>query len=176
MLARMLDLLAAASLLDVGVVGSVEKYGGFGARCIEDRWPGEGPLGGILTALLHTRETKPGCQWNLILSCDLPFLTKEWIAHLARHAEKSEADVVLAHSASGPEPLCACYRTETVEPLLRVFENDVRKITQALQQVAIEVLDEGEWKRFDNQGRLFWNMNALADYEEARRIIEAERG
>lgn len=174
MLARMLDLLAAASLLDVAVVGSAQKYGGFGAACIEDCWPGEGPLGGILTALLHTRETKPDCQWNLILSCDLPFVTKEWIVHLARYAEKSEADVVLPHSASGPEPLCACYRTEAAEPLVHVFENDVRKITQALQQVAIEVLDEHEWKRFDYEGRLFWNMNTSADYEEARRIVEAE--
>jgi molybdopterin-guanine dinucleotide biosynthesis protein A len=176
MLARMLDLLAAVPLPDVAIVGSAEKYGHFGTPCIADRWPGEGPLGGILSAMLHTRETKPGCQWNLILSCDMPFLTRDWIAHLVKHGEKSEADVVLPHSASGPEPLCACYRTEVVEPLVRVFENGVRKITQALQQVAVEVLDERDWKRFDTAGRLFWNMNTPADYEEARKILETEHG
>jgi hypothetical protein len=40
----------------------------------------------------------------------------------------------------------------------------------------MEVLDEGDWKRFDTDGRLFWNMNTLADYEEARRVIEKSAG
>ena len=36
---------------------------------------GEGPLGGIITALLATAETDGGRDWNLIVSCDMPFLT-----------------------------------------------------------------------------------------------------
>jgi hypothetical protein len=40
----------------------------------------------------------------------------------------------------------------------------------------MEVLDESAWKRFDTDGRLFWNMNTLADYEEARRILEDRAG
>jgi GTP:adenosylcobinamide-phosphate guanylyltransferase len=36
------------------------------------------------------------------------------------------------------------------------------------------VLDEAEWKRFDSDGRLFWNMNTREEYEEARRILGAE--
>jgi hypothetical protein len=49
----------------------------------------------------------------------------------------------------------------------------VRKITEALKQLETEVLDERDWKRFDTSGRLFWNMNTLADCEEARRILGA---
>jgi len=37
------------------------------------------------------------------------------------------------------------------------------------------VLDEADWKRFDSAGRLFWNMNTAADFEEVRRAWEAER-
>jgi hypothetical protein len=37
------------------------------------------------------------------------------------------------------------------------------------------VLDEPVWKRFDSAGRLFWNMNTAADYEEVRRVWETER-
>jgi molybdopterin-guanine dinucleotide biosynthesis protein A len=36
----------------------------------------------------------------------------------------------------------------------------------------MEVLDEPAWKRFDNDGRLFWNMNTPEDLAEARRILE----
>jgi len=39
----------------------------------------------------------------------------------------------------------------------------------------MEVLDETHWKRFDIADRLFWNMNTLSDYDEAKRILEAER-
>jgi GTP:adenosylcobinamide-phosphate guanylyltransferase len=39
----------------------------------------------------------------------------------------------------------------------------------------MEVLDETHWKRFDTADRLFWNMNTLSDYNEAKRILEAER-
>ena len=186
MLARMLGVVDyAASLEELAckalVIGAAQKYGAVWTVCVEDRWPGEGPLGGIVTALLYTRENKPECEWNLIVSCDMPFLVVDWMKYLARRAAESSADVVLAHSVHGPEPLCACYRTGAAQPLRAVFDLGVRKVTQALKQVATEVLDERDWKRFDSAGRLFWNMNTAADYDEARRIflggqIDGSRG
>jgi molybdopterin-guanine dinucleotide biosynthesis protein A len=179
MLARMLGLvdyavsgkeLASTAL----VIGSAEKYDTIRTLCVEDRWPGEGPLGGIVTALLHTRETQPKREWNLIVSCDMPFLTTEWLRFLMERAERSAAQVVVPHSAHGPEPLCACWRTDAVDTLQAAFEGGVRRVNQGISQLRAEVLDERDWKRFDSAGRLFWNMNTAADYEEARRIVEAE--
>ena len=105
----------------------------------------------------------------------MPFLTSEWLSFLCERAAKSKAQVVVPHSTHGPEPLCACYRTDAAGALRAAFESGVRKVTQGLQHVTTEVLDEADWKRFDSAGRLFWNMNTAADYEEARRILEAER-
>lgn len=159
----------------VSVVADREsRYADSDLWVVEDRWPGEGPLGGILTALLATAETDSGRDWNLIVSCDMPFLTRDWLAYLVARALTSEAQVVLPHSASGPEPLCACYRTNAAGALRAAFESGVRKVTEGLKHVSTEVLDEKDWKRFDSAGRLFWNMNTLADYEEARRVLEAE--
>jgi molybdopterin-guanine dinucleotide biosynthesis protein A len=168
-LARMIELMKN-SARGVKIVAARGKYNDFEAEIVEDRWPGEGPLGGIVTALLHTQEQEPACAWNMIVSCDMPFLTGDWMKYLAQRATDSSADVVLPHSEHGPEPLCACYRTSAAEPLRDVFEAGVRKVTQALKQVEAEVLDERDWKRFDSAGRLFWNMNTAADYDEARRI------
>jgi molybdenum cofactor guanylyltransferase len=157
---------------EAGVIASPEKYAEVGGalRFVEDRWPGEGPLGGIVTALQYTAETTPDCEWNLILSCDMPFLTKEWLGFLVERSAASEADVVLPHSAHGPEPLCACYRTNAGPALKSVFETGVRKVTQALKHLRCEVLDESAWKRFDSDATLFWNMNTAADFDEALRI------
>jgi hypothetical protein len=56
------------------------------------------------------------------------------------------------------------------------LERGVRKVTDGVALLRSEVLDERDWKRFDSAGRLFWNMNTASDYEEARRIVEAEQG
>ncbi len=174
MLARVIELLQGVTK-HVKVVAAPEKYAEFGAEVVADRWPGEGPLGGIITALENAAESNTKCEWNLIVSCDMPFLTREWLAFLAERAAKSNGKALLPHSAGGPEPLCACYRTDAAGALRAAFESGVRKITDALQHVKTEVLDEADWKRFDSAGRLFWNMNTAADFDEVRRAWEAER-
>jgi molybdopterin-guanine dinucleotide biosynthesis protein A len=174
MLVRMAELLGSVTS-ETFVVAAPERYAKLGLECIPDRWPGEGPLGGIITALLHSQANAASCKWNFVVSCDMPFLAADWIQYMTERAAKSAAHVLLPHSASGPEPLCACYRTDAAEPLRAAFESGVRKITEALKRVEREVLDERDWKRFDSEGRLFWNMNTAADYAEAVRILEAER-
>jgi len=174
MLARMVELLrdVTKSRKVVAVRG---KYEAFGVEIVEDRWPGEGPLGGIITALEDGAGSAARSEWNLIVSCDMPFLTREWLVFLSERAGKSKAQVLFPHSASGPEPLCACWQTGASAKLRSGFERGVRKVTEGIALLRAEVLDEQDWKRFDSAGRLFWNMNTAADYEEARRILEAER-
>jgi len=174
MLARMIDLMRGVTE-EVKVVAAPGKYAEFGVTIVEDRWPGEGPLGGIVTALLHSQDDQPDCVWNLILSCDMPFLTPDWMTFLAKRAAESAAQVVLPHSLQGPEPLCAAWRTDARAAIQDQFEKGVRKVTAAIGKLQSEVLDERDWKRFDSAGRLFWNMNTAADYEEARRIVETEQ-
>ena len=170
--------LAQTCASDVSVVAGAQKYADLGGNfgIIEDRWPGEGPLGGIITALQHTAATDRSAEWNLILGCDMPFLAAEWLQFLVTHARESnkEIQVILPHSAHGPEPLCACYRTSAADALKSVFGRGVRKVTQALKEVRTEVLDESVWKRFDSAGRLFWNMNTPADFAEAQRLWETK--
>jgi molybdopterin-guanine dinucleotide biosynthesis protein A len=159
----------------VTIIGSPEKYSRFGAECVADRWPGEGPLGGIVTALHATAEAESGPEWNIIIGCDMPFLTHEWLAYLIQRAQASNAEVVAPRSAHGLEPLCACWRTSGAGKLQRAFQSGIRKVTEGMKHLAMEVLDETHWKRFDSADRLFWNMNTLSDYDEAKRILEAER-
>jgi molybdopterin-guanine dinucleotide biosynthesis protein A len=173
MLLRMSALLSSVTA-DVQVIAAPHKYAALGVIGIADRWDGQGPLAGIITALLITKET--GCaDWNLIIGCDMPFLTRQWLSYLAERALASNAEVVAPKSAQGLEPLCACWRTSAAAKLQNVFDVGTRKITQAMKQLQLEIVDEPDWKRFDSAGRLFWNMNTAADYDEAKRILEAER-
>src|SRR6202011_1513726 len=107
--------LAQGCTSEVAVVADAQKYADLDGNLeiIEDRWPGEGPLGGIITGLQRSAATNHPAEWNLILSCDMPFLTAEWLKFLVDRARASppEIEIILPHSAHGPEPLCACYRT-----------------------------------------------------------------
>ena len=173
MLLRMRALLGSVAA-DVQVIAAPHKYAALGVRSISDRWEGQGPLAGIITALLATKEIGVA-EWNAIIGCDMPFLTREWLSYLAQRAQASNAEVVAPKSAQGLEPLCACWRTSAAPKLQNAFDVGTRKITQAMKQLQLEIVDESDWKRFDSAGRLFWNMNTAADYDEAKRILEAER-
>jgi len=173
-LKHMIELVRSATPA-VKIVGTPGKYAEFGIEVVRDRWPGEGPLGGIITALLATIEAGGRYDWNLILSCDMPFLTSDWLTYLLGRGLASSAQLVLASSAGGPEPLCACWGTEAAGILLPAFERGVRKVMDGAGYLKAEILDEKDWKRFDSSGRLFWNMNTQADYEQAKRILEAEQ-
>jgi molybdopterin-guanine dinucleotide biosynthesis protein A len=169
---------------DVTVVAQEGKYADASWPLLADRWPGEGPLGGILTALTHLNalamprrpvsgRAKARAQAALILSCDMPFLTTEFLFDLCDRASRSSAFVVLPQSADGLEPLCACWNFRALAPVQAAFDSGVRKVTGAIKHLSTEVLDESVWKRFDKNNRLFWNMNTPADYDEARRLLEA---
>ena len=173
MLQRTRELLESA-VGTVNVIAAPGKYAGLGIETIADCWPGEGPLGGIITALRYTEADATHDDWNLIVGCDMPFLTREWIAYLADRAMSSQAQVLLPRSQHGLEPLCACYKTEVRAQLQAGFESGERKVTRALEVLKREVVEESEWKPLDPSGRLFWNMNTSADYDEARRILKTE--
>ena len=172
MLERMCNLLGEMTE-DVSLVAAAGRYQDSGKRIVEDNWPGEGPLGGIITALMDAHTRKHSHGWCLIVGCDMPFLTREWLRYLVERAFTSGAEVVAPRSALGLEPLCACWYTRATGKLQYALEDGVRKVTEAMKRIATEVVDETEWKRFDSAGRLFWNMNTQADYEEASRILEA---
>lgn len=173
MLARMCRLVEDVTE-SVSVVAALGRYKDLGERVVNDHWPGEGPLGGIITALMDVHARNHRHTWCMIVGCDMPFLARDWLLYLKDRALASEARVVAPRSALGLEPLCACWHTEATGKLQYAFEDGVRKITEAMKRVAAEVVDEADWKRFDKEGRLFWNMNTQPEYEEARRILEAE--
>ena len=109
------------------IIGPPTRYSALGYNVIPDDAPGIGPLGGIATALRHSNQ-----PWNLIVGCDLPFLTSQWLDYLTARAVESNADAVVPESDSGAEPLCAMYRKTCVTPVLAAISQGTRKVTDAL--------------------------------------------
>jgi molybdenum cofactor guanylyltransferase len=124
----------------VTLVGHAELGG------IPDRYPGEGPLGGILTALHHTSS-----DWNLIVACDMPEVSAEILRRLMAQAERSGEGIVLPYGADGrPEPLCAAYHRGVRDALEAAFGRGVRKVTAAMEGLAVARVDVAETHVFQN--------------------------
>lgn len=134
---------------------------------LPDDTPSLGPLGAISTALHHTRT-----PWAFILACDLPYLTRPALEFLLSRAASSQSDVILPHSTCGPEPVCALYHQRAAPAIAAALARGTRKITDALAPLKIENIPPSAWKPFDSSARLFKNMNAPADYAEARAYFE----
>jgi molybdenum cofactor guanylyltransferase len=163
MLDRTMALIRGVGIEPVVVGAPVEFSRAVAGSVIEDKWPGAGPLGGIITALGVSK--KP---WNLIVACDLPYLTREWLEFLVARGLSSKADAVVPMNEGGPEPLCATYAKAAETPLVSAFEGGVRGVIQALTHIRVEYLEPVEWKGFDSEGLLFKNMNQPADYAQAQ--------
>jgi molybdopterin-guanine dinucleotide biosynthesis protein A len=112
---------------------------------IPDRYPGEGPLGGILTALHHI-----DADWNLIVACDMPAVTADFLAELLDRAAASGRDALIPHGPDGPEPLCAVYHRRSRETLDREFARGVRKIMAAVETLDAAVWEVAEVAHFQN--------------------------
>ena len=149
------------------VIGRPEIFKPLDLRAIQDDWPGAGPLGGIATALRASESA-----WNLIVACDLPYLTKEWLEFLVRRALISQASAVIPASDRGIEPLCAMYHKRCESAVWLALDRGTRKVTECLTGVSVERIEPIEWKSYDSEGFLLKNMNSPQDYEEARRRLE----
>src|SRR5437899_6316305 len=91
------------------LVGSPSRQVISGFGIVPDVYPGEGPLGGILTALQHTT-----ADWNLIVACDMPNVSAAFLHGLLDAAERWNVDALLpAGPSHRMEPLCAVYHRRT---------------------------------------------------------------
>jgi len=149
------------------VIGPPRRYESLGLHTIVDDFPGAGPLGGIATALRAASK-----DWNLIVACDLPYLTRGWLECLAARAAASSGDAVIPMTERGAEPLCAMYNKRCEAPIRGALANGTRKVTDALASVRVESIGPAEWKAFDSEGLLFKNINSPADFEEVKARLE----
>ncbi|MFZ0819419.1 MAG: molybdenum cofactor guanylyltransferase [Candidatus Acidiferrales bacterium] len=160
--------LCAPLVASVTLVGDPQTYARFGLPTLPDRWPGAGPLGAIATALAAAHQ-----PWCLVLACDMPNVTAQWLEWLLACATKSSADAIIAETDRGVEPLCAVYRAACAPKLSEALDSGVRKVTDGLAHLNTEIIGENVWRRFSPDGDLFQNLNTREDYLSAKQRLES---
>lgn len=121
------------------LVGDPRRYGSLGYRVFGDRFPGCGPIGGIVTAL-----TVSNSDWNLVTGCDMPALTAATLVRLLSETAGTDGESIVPLGASGPEPLCAVYHRACLPALERAISEGrfrMRDVVNELQPRFIAGMD-----------------------------------
>lgn len=126
------------------------KYAPLGLETIPDSTPGQGPLGGLRTALACLAPDDRA----LVLSCDLHGLRSEWIARLLDGAADPAVTCCL-FDTDPPQPLIACYSAR----LLGLVEERLAE-GQGSMRGLLEVIDKhllpqpSNWEQLRNVNRI----------------------
>src|ERR1017187_531401 len=100
----------AEAVGSVTIVGDPSVYGHFGWPALADTNPELGPVGGLLTALEHTRS-----EWNIIVACDMPDVSPGLLRELIQKTVRSRKRCVAPLIDGEFEPLCAVYRRSALD-------------------------------------------------------------
>jgi molybdopterin-guanine dinucleotide biosynthesis protein A len=148
------------------VGGSPDPFIGLDLPIVQDRVPGAGVLGGVYTALADARAERV-----LVLACDMPFVTTEFLAFLA--ATGRSADVTVPRDGTGLHPLCAAWSAAVAPLVEELIRRGVRRVQDALGALRVHLVEGPVLQAFDPQGCLLRNVNTPDEY--ARAVAEGRR-
>lgn len=128
-------------------------------RRVNDRHPGTGALGGLYTALVEAPTERV-----LVIACDMPFLTADFLQHLATQgAAPGAAEAIVPRDRHGHHPLCASYNRGVAGRLLARLNRGEFRLRDALADLTVEEVGPDTLSAFDHDARLLTNLNAPDD-------------
>src|SRR5512146_452048 len=116
-----------------------------GVPLIADLRPGRGALGGLYTALASAHH-----DLVAVVACDMPFVSAALLEACTGILEAEGADVVIAKTPEGYEPLHALYRRSACVPAIEAaIEADQWRVISWFPKVRVRTLTEQELRRYD---------------------------
>ncbi|WP_436795953.1 molybdenum cofactor guanylyltransferase [Actinospongicola halichondriae] len=130
----------------VAVGGDHVALGELGLDLVADRWPGEGPLGGVISAL-----RAPGPQDLVaVLSCDLLDPDPAAVRRLVASLSETGVDGVFPRVDGRPQWTHGVWRRRVAGVLEAIFSSGERSVYGAVHGLEIGFVDEGDRRPFDD--------------------------
>jgi molybdopterin-guanine dinucleotide biosynthesis protein A len=148
LLERAVDALRAAGASPVVIVGGdANRIEGLGFESVADEYPGEGPLGGILTALGHLRT-----EVVVVMACDHVEPSSDAVRAVVG-ALGSAADVAVPISGGAEQWLHAAWRRGALGKVRRAFAEGSRAPREMARRLSVSWLVDGEPGRYRDADR-----------------------
>lgn len=134
--------------------GPTLRYRDFNVPVVIDEVCGAGPLGGLYAALVDARRSDR--ERLLWMATDLPLVSSSFLARLVDGLD--HADVAMARTDGGFEPLCAAFNTEpTLLAVRRSLVAGRLKLTDAFDGLTLLAMP--------GEAAMFSNINSRAEYD-----------
>ena len=138
------------------VTNKPQLYKKYGIRTEADLVKDKGPLAGIYTGLISSKDS-----YNFVFACDMPFLNQDLIKYILKEADGY--DVVIPEYEGRFQPLCAIYSKECIAPIEDGLSKNKLKIIDFLKHVKVRRINEKEISRFISYQSPFVNINTPQD-------------
>lgn len=126
------------------------------AIIVTDIYKEKGALGGIYTGLFYASQ-----KYSFAAACDMPSLNKDFILYMTEQTGKH--DIIVPENAEGFQPLHAVYSRNCLPAIKRLLMADKLKITGFYKEMRLLKITEEKIKPFNQDGRLFLNINTPED-------------
>lgn len=149
---------------EINIISNNRAYEQFGYPLIPDLIKEKGPMAGIYTGLLHSKE-----EFNLFLSCDIPLINEKLLLHLITKAQEKNQTTVIQHKEL-IEPLCAVYKRSELPLINELIEKNELSVRRTLQVLNTQYL-QIEKEDFYHE-RMFSNINSKEELEQLEKELK----
>ncbi|GHH97982.1 molybdenum cofactor guanylyltransferase [Neobacillus kokaensis] len=151
------------------VTNDSQAYKFLGVKMTGDEYPGMGPLAG-----LHAGLEASDHEVNLVVACDMPFISAELAEIMISFSR--DVDAVIPVIAGKEHPLFAVYKKDLAVAAAKCIKEGRLRMKHLLEEVSVRYVTEKDFTDFTDIEiqRIFFNMNRPQDYEDAKKWAETE--
>ncbi len=137
-----------------------KSYKDFGFPVYHDEIDEIGPAGGILSCFKHSKHEK-----NIIISCDLPFASTQFIRKLLDLS--GDYEITLPMSGTHYQPLCAVYSRQVYPVFEKTVNKGIFSLKSIIKSFRIQVIKPEDIQGYD-LSRELRNINSPDDLKKIR--------
>lgn len=154
MIEYLLDIFSSLGMKTI-IVANNSDYKKFNVPVFEDVIKEKGPLSGIYTGLLHVETEK-----NIVVSCDIPCISKEMIETLIHNS--GDEKITIVSYKNRIHPLIGIYSKDLANQILKKVENDELKVRCFIDEMDSKIIQLDEFILEDIEKQLM-NINTKED-------------
>ena len=136
---------------------------------VTDVYPGQGPLAGIHAGLKASKQ-----ELNLVVACDMPFVSADVAKSLLDYALGYDAVIPVINGKQ--QPLFAVYHKGILQEIEKCIERNKLRIKHLLENLNVRYVTENDLQAYSSASleRIFFNMNHPEEYQHAKKWAETE--
>ncbi|MBA4743643.1 MAG: molybdenum cofactor guanylyltransferase [Muricauda sp.] len=144
---------------NVLIISNNQKLDSLGVTRHADLIPCLGPIGGIYTGLVHS-----STEFNLVVACDTPLLSKETIGVLIDGIDDEHDGFIVQHE-DVPMPLIGIYRKSGIACFKEAIDEEKLGLLKLLAAMRTKTIDVPK-----SHSKSVWNINTLEDFKAIQNL------